>query len=463
MRDWQGVTKILGPVLGWDRVLRGAAAEPYAADRWGRSALPPVVFVPQSQDHVSMIARTLYEAGLPFVARGRGTGMSGGALPMGRAAVISFEKMDRIIEVRPDAFEMTVEPGALLSSVQAAAARAGLMYPPDPASADECSIGGNVAENAGGLSCVKYGVTGEYVLALDVVLPDGRCCSLGSHARKDVAGLDLKRLVIGSEGMLALVTQIVLRLVPRPAAEATICCWFAEADQAVAALQGMMQAGVVPARAELIARECLRILAEDGVAVHPGAGALLLLGLDGTVSGVRDEQARAEEILRRQALALEAASGEQAEVLWKIRSALSPALKKLAPMKINEDIAVPLDRQAECIRFTEKLAARTGLMIAVFGHAGDGNLHVNFMIRPEQRNEAEQAVELLFAEVVRLGGTITGEHGIGVAKAPWAGLRLDPVTLALCRAVKSAFDPKGLCNPGKALYGPVEGEISRLV
>jgi len=220
---------------------------------------------------------------------------------------------------------------------------------------------------------------------------------------------------------------------------------------------------VVPARAELIARECLRILAEDGVAVHPGAGALLLLGLDGTVPGVRDEQARAGEILGRQALAFEAASGEQAEALWKIRSALSPALKKLAPMKINEDIAVPLDRQAECIRFTENLAARTGLMIAVFGHAGDGNLHVNFMIRPEQRNEAEQAVELLFAEVVRLGGTITGEHGIGVAKAPWAGLRLDPVTLALCRAVKSAFDPKGLCNPGKALYGPVEGEISRLV
>lgn len=463
MRAWQEVLQTLGPSIGWDRILQGEAAIPYAADRWGRSAPPPVVFIPQEQEQVARIVTTLAEAGLPFVARGRGTGMSGGALPMGRAAVISFEKMDRIIEVRPEAFEMTVEPGALLSSVQAAAARVGLLYPPDPASADECSIGGNVAENAGGLSCVKYGVTGEYVLALDLVLPDGRCCTLGSHARKDVAGLDLKRLVIGSEGMLGLVTRIVLRLVPRPEAFATLCCWFAEAAQAVATLQEMMQAGVVPARAELMARDCLRILADDGVQIHRGAGALLLLGLDGTVSSLRDELSRAKAIISRQALAFLAAKDEESEALWKIRSALSPALKKLAPLKINEDIAVPLDRQAECIRFTEKLAARTGLLIAVFGHAGDGNLHVNFMIRPEQVKEAEQAVELLFSEVVRLGGTITGEHGIGVAKAAWAGLRLDPVTLALCRAVKLAFDPKGLCNPGKAFYGPLEGEVSRLI
>ncbi|HPH01970.1 MAG TPA: FAD-binding oxidoreductase [Spirochaetota bacterium] len=463
MNEWNLLAEKLRPIVGDDAILVGRDTEPYAADRWARGGVPPLVVLPATQDDVSRAVKNLYDAGLPFVARGRGTGMTGGALPMGRAAVISFERMNRIIEVRPDAFEMTVEPGALLSEVQAAAKSVGLLYPPDPASADECSIGGNIAENAGGLSCVKYGVTGEYVLSLDVVLPDGRIATFGSHARKDVAGLDLKRIVIGSEGMLALVTRIVLRLVPRPEADATVCCWFSGAEEAVSSLQAVMQGGVMPARAELIARECLRIMADDGVSVHPGAGALLLLGLDGTLDGVEEERKMAGRILEKRVLAMDSASGGDASHLWKLRSSLSPALKKLAPMKINEDIAVPLDRQADCIRFTEELAARTGLLIAVFGHAGDGNLHVNFMITPEEREIAEGAVGELFTEVVRLGGTITGEHGIGVAKAPWAGLRLDPVTLELCRSLKLVFDPKNLLNPGKALYGAVPGEITRLV
>ena len=190
MNEWNLLTQRLRRILGENAVLVGQDAEPYAADRWARGGVPPLVVLPATQDDVSRAVKNLYDAGLPFVARGRGTGMTGGALPMGRAAVISFERMNRIIEVRPDAFEMTVEPGALLSEVQAAAKSVGLLYPPDPASADECSIGGNIAENAGGLSCVKYGVTGEYVLSLDVVLPDGRIATFGSHACKDVAGLD---------------------------------------------------------------------------------------------------------------------------------------------------------------------------------------------------------------------------------------------------------------------------------
>jgi FAD/FMN-containing dehydrogenase len=367
------------------------------------------------------------------------------------------------ISVRPQAFELEAEPGALLKDVQEAAFEHGLMYPPDPASFEECSIGGNIAENAGGLSCVKYGVTGDYVLALDIVLPDGRALSVGSRARKDVAGLDLKRLIIGSEGTLALVTGAVLRLVPRPEASASFAVWFKDAASAVESLQGLMQSGVTPARAELIASACLRILSGEGVPIPDGATALLLLGLDGSRESLAAERDAATAHLTPRAAIIEEASVRDEARLWSIRTKLSPAMKKLAPIKINEDIAVPLDRQAEFILYAEELAAREGYLVATFGHAGDGNLHVNLMLREDELARAPAFTTAIFQKAVELGGTITGEHGIGIAKSDWIGLRLDPLALELCRGVKALFDPKNLLNPGKAFYPGPAARVERVI
>ena len=449
--SWLSVTQHICSLLGDAAALTGEACLPYAADRWASGGAPPVVFLPRNKDEVSLLARTMYEAGLPFVARGRGTGMSGGALPLGKAAVISFERMTRI-RVRAEALEAEVEPGAILGDIYAAVAAYGLMYPPDPASFAECSIGGNIAENAGGFSCVKYGVTGDYVLSLDVVLPDGRALVLGSRARKDVAGLDLKRLIIGSEGTLALVTSAVLRLIPQPETSASFAVWFANAADAVASLQGLMQSGVLPSRAELIASACLRILEGEGVDIPSGAGALVLLALDGSLAGVAAEREKVLSWFASKALCITEANQQDQQRLWDIRAQLSPAMKKLAPIKINEDIAVPLDRQAEFILFTEELAARKKHIVAIFGHAGDGNLHVNLMLHENELSRAAEFTTEIFQKAVALGGTITGEHGIGIAKAAWIDLRLDPITLALCRSIKTLFDPKNLLNPGKAFY-----------
>jgi len=347
--------------------------------------------------------------------------------------------------------------------VQAAAAAHGLMYPPDPASFKECSIGGNIAENAGGLSCVKYGVTGDFVLALDLVLPDGRSLRLGSRARKDVAGLDLKRLIIGSEGTLALITGAVLRLVPRPQASASFAVWFEDAALAVESLRALMHSGITPARAELIASACLTILANEGVSIPEGAGALLLLSLDGSLAALEAERQAAADVLGARAVRMETASREDGERLWGIRAQLSPAMKKLAPIKINLDIAVPLDRQAEFIVFAEDLAAREGRVIAVFGHAGDGNLHVNILLRDEEYRAGYDFAGKICRKAVDLGGTITGEHGVGIAKSDWLELRLDPLTLDLCREIKKLFDPKNLLNPGKALYPKPDARVERLI
>ncbi|MDR2734627.1 MAG: FAD-binding protein [Spirochaetota bacterium] len=460
--SWQDVCQSIRDQLGDDAVYTGEACIPYAADRWARGEAPPAVFLPRNPEQTARIARTLYEAGLPFVARGLGTGMSGGALPLGKAAVVSFERMTRIA-AHPESLTLEAEPGALLKDIQTAAAAHGLMYPPDPASAEECSIGGNIAENAGGLSCVKYGVTGDFVLALDIVLPDGRTLVLGSRARKDVAGLDLKRLIIGSEGTLALITGAVLRLVPQPQASVSFAVWFRDAASAVESLRKLMQSGVTPARAELIASACLTILANEGVPVPDGAGALLLLSLDGSPAAIRAEREAAAIVLGAQAIRMETASREDEERLWNIRTRLSPAMKKLAPIKINLDIAVPLDRQAEFIAFAEDLAAARGRMIAIFGHAGDGNLHVNILLREEEYAGAHDFADIIFRQAVALGGTITGEHGVGIAKSDWLGLRLDPLTLDLCRAIKKLFDPKNLLNPGKAYYPGPDANIERLI
>lgn len=437
-------------------VLHPGRRSPYAEDRWGRGQAPAAVFFPESSEDVSCIASQLYRAGVPMVPRGGGSGMTGGAIPLDGAVVVSLERMHRIHPVNHRALNVYCEPGVLLEALQQAVEREGLFYPPDPASADICTIGGNIAENSGGLRCVKYGVTGDYVLALDVVLPDGTPCRLGSGARKDVAGFDLKRLVIGSEGMLAFVVGALLKLLPLPRATVSFKLFFASAQQAVDTLNRIFMAGLIPAKAEFVGRECLRLVQRSfGFSFPENSQAALLLSFDGDEAAVVGQERRLADLIGDK-LDLESAQGAEGEALWELRRSISPALKEIAPVKINEDVSVPLDRLADLVGFTESLAEETGLVVAVFGHAGDGNLHVNFMIQPEQEAAAMQAVARLFRKTVDLGGTITGEHGIGMAKAAWAGLSLSEPALDLAKRIKQVFDPRGLLNPGKAFYGPLE-------
>ncbi|MCK4907268.1 MAG: FAD-binding protein [Spirochaetes bacterium] len=425
----------------------------YSRDRWAQGISSIAVFFPETTEDVSIIASFLYDNDIAMVPRGSGTGMTGGCIPLDKAVIISFDRMNRILSINKSQMTVTVQSGLILEDMQRAVESEGLFYPPDPASADICSIGGNISENAGGLRCVKYGVTGDYVLELTVVMPDGTVSRFGSHARKDVAGFDLKRLMIGSEGMLAFITEAVLKLIPLPESAISYKIFFRTSQDAVLLLNRIFMIGIIPAKAEFLDISCLNLIAKKFAFKFPeDAGAALLLSLDGSKSEIAEYEKKMKPLIEN-AVYVESSSGKSQDKIWELRTQISPSLKEIAPIKINEDVSVPIDVLSDLVRFCEDLAAELGLVIAVFGHAGDGNLHVNFMITEEQKDQAKKGVELLFCETVRLGGTITGEHGIGIAKAAYAGIRLDPVVLKVCREIKRVFDPKNLLNSGKVFYG----------
>ena len=404
--------------------------------------------------------RVCFEAGTPVVPRGAGTGYTGGAVPVQGGVVCSLERMNRILEIDEGNLLAIVEPNVVTGDLQDAVERVGLFYPPDPASLRQSVIGGNVAECAGGPRAFKYGVTKQYVLGLEAVLPNGDVIRTGGKVVKNVVGYDLTQLLVGSEGTLAILTKIILRLIPKPPAQTTIRATFESVARAVAAVTTLVRNRVVPATLELIDRESLAAVSNhlaNSTLAPPGTGALLLIDVDGLPEQVEAEVARvmdacngagATEILRA------ASAGEQHE-LWDVRRAISPALKVIAPLKKNHDIVVPKARVPELFELVEDLRRRYSLRIPCFGHVGDGNIHVNFMLDPNNADEVSRAVEAeraLFEGVVALEGSISGEHGIGFSKAPYLGLELSPETITVMRAVKAAFDPKGVLNPGKIFY-----------
>ncbi len=448
----------LESIVGSDHVRTDAAAlDTYGADALKRGHPPDAVVTPEGVDQVAAVVRLCAEHYIPIVPRGGGTGYTGGAVPVRGGVVISLERMNRILEIDEENLVAVVEPNVVTADLQAAVERVGLFYPPDPASLKQSVIGGNVAECAGGPRAFKYGTTKQYVLGLQVVLPTGEIVETGGKVVKNVVGYDLTHLLVGSEGTLAIVTRIILRLVPKPPVQSTLRATFRTVTDAVNAVTNVIRARVVPAALELVDGDSLEAVARylNVRSLAPeGTGAVLLVEVDGLAEAVAEESRRVEracldagatEILRAQDEA-------ERQELWRVRRELSLSLKTITPLKYNHDVVVPKGRIPQLFDLVDRLKRDYRLRIPCFGHAGDGNIHVNIMVTPGDEDEirrAHEAERLLFEGVVALEGSISGEHGIGFAKAKYLPIELTPDEIALMRRVKQSFDPRGILNPGK--------------
>ncbi len=449
------LSTLLGPG-GWRT--DEAARRGHGEDDSRQWAMPGAVAIPADRDQVAAIVRACRRHGVPVVARGAGTGTTAAAVPFSGGVVVSFARMDRIIDIRPGDRCAVVEPGVLNGDLQQALQPHGLFWPPDPSSADRCTIGGNLACNAGGPRAVKYGATRDNVLGLVAVTGTGELIRCGGPWTKDATGYDLTHLIVGSEGTLALVVEATLRLAPRPQAQAGLRAFYRDAAAAAAAVSRLMNQPQVPAMLEFMDGRAIGLLRRNGTEV-PEAGAMLLVEADGDHEMLPWAlQALADAAEGDGLLALDVATdGAARDRLWAARRALSPALRSIAPGKINEDVVVPVSRIPALVAGVEALAAEHALPIVTFGHAGNGNLHVNIMYHPDDASEtarAHAALPSLFELVLALGGTLSGEHGIGVAKRDWMARAFDAPTLAAMRAVKAALDPDGILNPGKVLPAP---------
>jgi glycolate oxidase len=429
----------------------------YGADALKQGRRPDAVVLPADTKEVAAVVGLCARHRVPIVPRGAGTGYTGGAVPTQGGIVLSLERMNRILEIDEANLIAVVEPHVVTGDLQAAVERVGLFYPPDPASLKESVIAGNVAECAGGPRAFKYGTTKQYVLGLEVVLPTGEVIRTGGKVVKNVVGYDLTHLIVGSEGTLGVITQVVLRLVPKPPVQSTLRATFTDVESAVQAVINVIRARVVPAAVELIDGDSLEAVAQylQVRSLAPqGTAAMLLLEVDGVPPAVEEEAGRVEEACRDAGATevLRARDEEERQELWRVRRELSRSLKMITPLKYNHDVVVPKGRIPELFALVREIRDEFNLRIPCFGHAGDGNIHVNIMVDPNNQAEiarARVAERRLFTGVVSLEGSISGEHGIGFAKAPFLGLELSPEAIALMKRVKRAFDPHDILNPGK--------------
>ena len=429
----------------------------YGSDALKRGYPADVVVLPGNTAEVVGIVKACAARGVPFVPRGAGTGYTGGAVPLRGGVVISLERMNRIVEIDEQNLVAVVEPNVITYDLQEAVERVGLFYPPDPASLKQSTIGGNVAECAGGPRAFKYGTTKRFVLGLEAVLPTGEVIETGGKVVKNVVGYDLTQLLVGSEGTLAVITRIILRLVPRPPVQATLRASFPDVASAVRAVNEIIRQRVVPAALELIDGESLEAVAQaQGVRslAPPGTAAILLIEVDGTPGAVEEEAVRVDQACRTAAATevLRARDEAERQELWRVRRELSLSLRMITPLKFNHDVVVPKGRIPELFALVSRIREAYALRIPCFGHAGDGNIHVNIMVSPDDADEvqrAHEAEQVLFEGVVALEGSISGEHGIGFSKAPFLSIELSPDEIALMKRIKAAFDPQNLLNPGK--------------
>ncbi len=427
----------------------------YATDGTKLEYMPDAVVFPADSAEVSKILRLATEKEFPVIPRGAGTGMSGGALPVKGGLVMSMNRFDRILSIDLDNLISKVEPGVITAQLQTAVEEVGLFYPPDPASMNISTIGGNVAECAGGLRAVKYGVTRDYILGLTVVLPTGEIVNTGVETMKGVAGYDLTRLIVGSEGTLAVITAVTLRLIPKPEAKTTMIAFFPDVSTAAQTVSDIVRHRIIPTILEFIDRACLDCAkGEMDIPVPDGAGGMLLIEVDGDVATVKKNAKKIRSVCETGGcLRFESASdSREADRLWEARRNVSPSLMTLRPHKISEDIVVPRSRIPELFEYLNELGHRYGLPVPAFGHAGDGNIHVNVMLDKSDRKELENAhalIKALFKRVIQMGGTITGEHGIGITKSSYLEMEIPRAGLELMGRIKKAFDPKGILNPGK--------------
>ncbi len=426
----------------------------YSYDARTDGVTPDLVVLPSSAEEVSGILKLANLHRFPVIPRGSGSGLTGGSIPLSGGVVLAFTRMDRILEIDPKNLIAVVEPGVVTFVLQEEAAKHGLMYPPDPASYKYSSIGGNIAECAGGPNSLKYGVTRDYVLGLEVVLPTGEIINPGVQTMKGVVGYDLARLFVGSEGTLCVVTKIILKLIPLPETKATILALFGEVDDAAEAVSATVAARIVPSTIEFMDRASIRCSEKaNPMGISPEIGGLLLIEVDGDRDSIARQAERVKKIMLDHK-AVECRMTEdpkEADKLWQARRTLSQALYNVAPLKIAEDVVVPRSEIPTLIHALEEMTERFGVPILSFGHAGDGNFHVNIMIHdtPEERQRAEEAVKEIFAEALRLGGTLSGEHGIGTSKAPYIHMELSVEMVAVLKKIKQLFDPNNILNPGK--------------
>jgi glycolate oxidase len=433
----------------------------YASDATFAGRLPDAVAHPRTTEQVSRLLQVALSHRIALVPRGSGTGLAGGAVPLAGGLVLDLAEMNQIIEIDPSTSTATVQAGVRNGDLQRAAAPYGLFYPPDPASWERCTLGGNVACDAGGPRCLKYGVTKSYVLGMTVVLVDGRVLRLGGKLLKNAAGYQLLQLFVGSEGTLGVITELTLRLLPLPPALATAAVHFARPEDASIAVTAVLGAGLLPATVELMDHVTLQAV-EDllHLGPPPAAGALLIIEQDGSSQeAVNQEVNQIAEICRRNgALRVEIAkTPEDRDRLWIARRSASDALARLSPNRISEDIVVPRDQIPAMIRRVGEIGESAGLTIAVFGHAGDGNLHPTILFDravPGEMARVEQVAASIFRASLELGGQLSGEHGIGALKRTFLREAVGDESMALMASIKQLFDPLGLLNPGKVFAPP---------
>ncbi len=443
--------------FGQDALRRGAAQEPYLHDSTemqGLQGRAAAVLAPAHREQVEDAVAWCYERGIAIVPRGGGTGFAGGAVPTDGSVVLSLERLDRIRRLDPEYWRVEVEAGVTTGRLHEAARENGLYFPVDPGAAEQSQVGGNIACNAGGPHSFKYGVTGDFVLGLEAVVAPGRTARLGGPLRKDVAGYDLKRLLIGSEGTLGIVTSAWLRLLPAPEAQIPVAAAYPTAAAGVAALGRVLGYGLQPATLEYLDGNALATTRAAFPSPLPEPAAFLVVAeADGTRTAAQVLAQELEEALGEDALVVESfAAPARQRALWRWRSGVSFAVAARHGGKMSEDIAVPFDRLGEAIELIAELARETGLETCSWGHAGDGNLHATFMIdanQPEDVRRAARGAERLFERTLALGGTVSGEHGLGLVKRAQLGRQFGPTELALQRDLKRLFDPRNLLNPGK--------------
>jgi glycolate oxidase len=427
----------------------------YGTDATKLSYMPDAVVFPGTIEEVSGILQLAKRQGVAVTPRGAGSGMSGGALPVKGGLVMAMDRFDRILQVDPDNLFARVQPGVITADLQEAVEKLGLFYPPDPASIKISTIGGNVAECAGGLRAVKYGVTRDYVLGLTAVLPTGEVLRTGVKTMKGVAGYDLTRLIVGSEGTLAVITSVTLKLIPKPEKRKTMLSFFRDISGAVRTVSEITREKIVPAILELLDHHCLDCLREEmATSIPSGAKSVLLIEVDGDEALVSKNAKKIQEVCLKEGTVkfLDAVNSEESEQLWEVRRNASPSLYKLKPDKISEDVVVPRSRMAELVEYLGVIGKEYKLPIPAFGHAGDGNIHVNIMFDkdiPEEYENARHIIKELFEKVIQMEGTITGEHGIGMTKAPYFHMEISSSGVELMKRIKKAFDPNGILNPGK--------------
>lgn len=436
----------------------------HSFDATQRRFLPEVVIHPGSTEEISRIVQLANEEKIPLLPRGAGSGFSGGSLPIHGGMVLVLTRMNRILEIDADNLVSVVEPGVITADLQRAVERIGLFYPPDPASKEFSTLGGNVAECAGGPRCVKYGVTRDYVLGLTVVTPTGDIIHTGGRTMKNVVGYDLTRLLVGAEGTLGVVTQIILRLLPKPEARQTMLVAFAAIEGAAQAVSAIIGGKIIPTTLEFMDGSAIACVRQAMPLDLPEAcRAVLIIEVDGERDHLDGQVQRIQQIIEPLGV-LEtriAQTAEDSEAIWKVRRAVSPSLRRVGPHKFNEDIVVPRSKVPEMIRALEAIAERYAVPIINFGHAGDGNIHVNVMVdlaEPGMAAKVEEVLQEIFHTTVALKGSVSGEHGIGIAKSPYIGLELDAPTLKAMRAIKQALDPNNIMNPGKIFPPPVEND-----